>query len=362
MLGLLEKDVNNAVESIDKHVRKEVVKYEDIRKQLTPKDLTAGPKQYKISSYLARIPDIDSKQIVIVRDKAKGAADVILPEGASLDDDVEISGIRKDRIKTALGKEGITDVRFYNAGGGLGLNEADDYYKGKEVSIDKLKQYEFVQHRDIDVKPQAEASKDPAIRLFTPVKDDKGQYAFFFKVENEPSFAIYPNEAHKRAYFDARGKDNQKEIHNALAQKYYSVARQHPEIKVDLIMPKVPAVDMSKIERPTITRDKEDPDKKYVMATVDGKFMKEPISKDQWNKMWLADDMAEYKKAVAAVTFASFLKVEEKQENPTAQEAQEAVPSNQEQGTSQSEDNNEEAVQHEETTQRVPKPRGMGIG
>ena len=362
MLGLIEKDVNNAIESIDRHLKQEIVKYEDIRKELTPKDLIVSPKQYKISSDLAKIPDIESKQIVIVRDKAKGAADVILPEGASLDDDVEISGIRKDRIKIALGKEGISDVKFYNAGGGLGLNETNDYYKGKEVSVDKLKQYEFSQHREIDVKPQIEAAKVANIKLFTPIKDDKGQYAFFFKVDNEPSFAVYPNEAHKRAYFDARNTDQKKEIHEALAQKYYSVAQKHPEIKVDLIMPKVPAVDMSKIERPTITKDRDDPNKKYIMATIDGKLMKEPISKDQWNKMWLADDMAEYKKAVAAVTFAPFLKVEEKNENPIKQEKQENVSSNQEQTLSQSEDTNEEDVQQEETTPRTVKPRGMGIG
>ena len=362
MLGLIEKDVNNAIESIDKHLKQEIFKYEDIRKELTPKDLIVSPKQYKISSDLAKIPDIESKQIVIVRDKAKGAADVILPEGASLDDDVEISGIRKDRIKIALGKEGISNVKFYNAGGGLGLNETNDYYKGKEVSVDKLKQYDFSQHRDIDVKPQIEAAKVANIKLFTPIKDDKGQYAFFFKVDNEPSFAVYPNEAHKRAYFDARNTDQKKEIHEALAQKYYSVAQKHPEIKVDLIMPKVPAVDMSKIERPTITKDRDDPNKKYVMATIDGKLMKEPISKDQWNKMWLADDMAEYKKAVAAVTFAPFLKVEEKNENPIKQEKQENVSSNQEQTLSQSEDTNEEDVQQEETTPRTVKPRGMGIG
>ena len=362
MLGLIEKDVNNAIESIDKHLKQEIVKYEDIRKELTPKDLIVSPKQYKISSDLAKIPDIESKQIVIVRDKAKGAADVILPEGASLDDDVEISGIRKDRIKIALGKEGISDVKFYNAGGGLGLNETNDYYKGKEVSVDKLKQYDFSQHRDIDVKPQIEAAKVANIKLFTPIKDDKGQYAFFFKVDNEPSFAVYPNEAHKRAYFDARNTDQKKEIHEALAQKYYSVAQKYPKLKVDLIMPKVPAVDMSKIERPTITKDRDDPNKKYVMATIDGKLMKEPISKDQWNKMWLADDMAEYKKAVAAVTFAPFLKVEEKNENPIKQEKQENVSSNQEQTLSQSEDTNEEDVQQEETTPRTVKPRGMGIG
>ena len=321
LLGLLEKDVNNAVESIDKHMQKQIVKYEDIRKDLPPKDLAVSERQYQISTDLAKLPDIDSKEIVIVRDTAKGSADVILPEGASLEDNVEISGIRKDRIKIALGHEGITDVKFYNAGGALGLKEPDDYYKDKTVSVDRLRQYEFSQHRDIDVKPQIAAAALPKIEIFTPIRDEKGQYAFFFKAENEPSFSVYPNDTHKKLYFEVRGTDKQKEIHNALAQKYYSVAKQHPEIKVDLIMPKVSNVDMSKIERPTITKDKEDPNKKYVMATIDGKFMKKEISKAQWDKMWLADDMSAYKKAVAAVVFAPLLKEDVQKEQSTSMAA-----------------------------------------
>lgn len=321
LLGLLEKDVNNAVESIDKHMQKQIVKYEDIRKDLPLKDLAVSERQYQISTDLAKLPDIDSKEIVIVRDTAKGSADVILPEGASLEDNVEISGIRKDRIKIALGHEGITDVKFYNAGGALGLKEPDDYYKDKTVSVDRLRQYEFSQHRDIDVKPQIVAAALPKIEIFTPIRDEKGQYAFFFKAENEPSFSVYPNDTHKKLYFDVRGTDKQMDIHNALAQKYYSVAKQHPEIKVDLIMPKVSNVDMSKIERPTITKDREDPSKKYVMATIDGKFMKKEITKSQWDKMWLADDMSAYKKAVAAVVFAPLLKEDVQKEQSTSMAA-----------------------------------------
>lgn len=321
LLGLLEKDVNNAVESIDKHMQKQIVKYEDIRKDLPLKDLAVSERQYQISTDLAKLPDIDSKEIVIVRDTAKGSADVILPEGASLEDNVEISGIRKDRIKIALGHEGITDVKFYNAGGALGLKEPDDYYKDKTVSVDRLRQYEFSQHRGIDVKPQIAAAALPKIEIFTPIRDEKGQYAFFFKAENEPSFSVYPNDTHKKLYFDVRGTDKQMDIHNALAQKYYSVAKQHPEIKVDLIMPKVSNVDMSKIERPTITKDREDPSKKYVMATIDGKFMKKEITKSQWDKMWLADDMSTYKKAVAAVVFAPLLKEDVQKEQSTSMAA-----------------------------------------
>lgn len=353
LLGLLEKDVNNAVESIDKHMQKQLVKYEEIRKDLPLKDLAVSERQYQISTDLSKLPDIDSKEIVIVRDTAKGSADVILPEGASLEDNVEISGIRKDRIKIALGHEGITDVKFYNAGGALGLKEPDDYYKDKTVSVDRLKQYEFSQHRDIDVKPQIAAAALPKIEIFTPMRDEKGQWAFFFKAEKEPSFAIYPNDSHKKLYFDVRGTDRQQEIHQALAQKYYAVAKAHPEIKVDLIMPKVPNVDISKIERPTITKDRENPDKKYVMATVDGKFMKKEISKQRWDRMWLADDMSAYKKAIAAVAFAPFLK-ENVQTEKTAEKGKQSVENGQQEsdmkenkveGTSQSPSEKEEENQ-----------------
>lgn len=353
LLGLLEKDVNNAVESIDKHMQKQLVKYEEIRKDLPLKDLAVSERQYQISTDLSKLPDIDSKEIVIVRDTAKGSVDVILPEGASLEDNVEISGIRKDRIKIALGHEGITDVKFYNAGGALGLKEPDDYYKDKTVSVDRLKQYEFSQHRDIDVKPQIAAAALPKIEIFTPMRDEKGQWAFFFKAEKEPSFAIYPNDSHKKLYFDVRGTDRQQEIHQALAQKYYAVAKAHPEIKVDLIMPKVPNVDISKIERPTITKDRENPDKKYVMATVDGKFMKKEISKQRWDRMWLADDMSAYKKAIAAVAFAPFLK-ENVQTEKTAEKGKLSVENGQQEsdmkenkveGTSQSPSEKEEENQ-----------------
>lgn len=353
LLGLLEKDVNNAVESIDKHMQKQLVKYEEIRKDLPLKDLAVSERQYQISTDLSKLPDIDSKEIVIVRDTAKGSADVILPEGASLEDNVEISGIRKDRIKIALGHEGITDVKFYNAGGALGLKEPDDYYKDKTVSVDRLKQYEFSQHRDIDVKPQIAAAALPKIEIFTPMRDEKGQWAFFFKAEKEPSLAIYPNDSHKKLYFDVRGTDRQQEIHQALAQKYYAVAKAHPEIKVDLIMPKVPNVDISKIERPTITKDRENPDKKYVMATVDGKFMKKEISKQRWDRMWLADDMSAYKKAIAAVAFAPFLK-ENVQTEKSAENGKQSVENGQQEsdmkenkveGTSQSSSEKEEENQ-----------------
>lgn len=348
LLGLLEKDINNAVESIDKHMQRQVVRYEEIRKDLPPKDLVISPRQFQISTDLTKIPDIESKEIVIVRDKAKGTADVILPEGASLEDNVEISGIRKDRIRIALGREGITDVRFYNAGGSLGLKEPNDYYKDKTVSVERLKQYEFSRHRDVDVQPQIAVTATPKIEIFTHIRNEKGQYAFFLKAENEPSFSVYPNDSHKNLYFEVRGTDKQQEIHNALAQKYYTVAKAHPEIKVDLIMPRIPDVDINRIERPTITKDKDNSGKKYVTATIDGEFMKKEISKSQWDKMWLADDMSAYKKALAALVFEPFLKESTKKNQTAGQNFVQPVGRSESQTEQQSESSKESKTESKE--------------
>lgn len=369
LMGVLEKDVNNAIESIDRHMKQEVVMYKTIRDGFPPKDLAVDARQYQISGDLAKLPDIDSKEIVIVKDKAKGFADVILPEGASLEENVEISGIRKDRIRTALGKEGINDVKFYNAGGAFALKETNDYYKDKTIVTGRLKQYEFVQSKEIDASPQIEAAAEKKIDIFTHIRDAKGQYAFFIKPENEPSFSIYPSDVHKRTYFDVIKTDEKDKIHNALAQKYYAVASKNPEVKVELVMPKTQGLDMSKIERSTITKDREDPNKKYVTATVDGQFMKKEISKDQWNKMWLADDMAAYKRAVAAITFAPLLKeekakeVHQEEKQATRQEVKEESIDNKEEQSQSVEAKADAAEQSEEVQTEEPQRRkGMGLG
>ena len=96
---------------------------------------------------------------------------------------------------------------------------------------------------------------------------------------------------------------------SSLAQRYYAVAQAHPEVKKELIMPKVPKdVDMSKLAGITIGRDKDDHSKVFVQSTIDGVYHKEPITMAQYQRMWLADDMQDYKKAVAANAFASVIK------------------------------------------------------
>lgn len=307
LLGIVERDVNNAVETIDNLVAMRKVDYEAIRGQLPGKTME-NPSKYSISQDLAKLPNIETKEIVVVKDILRKEADVILPAGASLEVNNEVPGMRKDRITIALKKEGIDDVRFYNAGGSLGLNKPNSYFQGKEVTLNNLKQYELVPHHTLDVEKQAAPKKGVVIKNFQAIKDDNGRYAFFIKPENEPSFSVYPAKEHLNTFYNVIKTDKQAIVHDALAQRYYEMATKHPDTKLDLITPKKVDVDMKLIERPSITSIAQDTKQKLIFATINGQRVQAPINKQQWQKMWLAEDMGAYKRALAAVIFEPMLK------------------------------------------------------
>lgn len=323
LLGIVERDVNNAVETIDNLVAKRKVDYESIRVQLPGKTMEK-PSKYSISQDLAKLPNIETKEIVVVKDILRKEADVILPAGASLEVSNEVPGMRKDRITIALKKEGIDDVRFYNAGGSLGLNKPNSYFQGKEVTLNNLKQYELVPHHTLDVEKQAAPKKEVIIKNFQAIKDDNGRYAFFIKPENEPSFSVYPAKEHLNTFYNVIKTDKQAIVHNALAQRYYEMATKHPDTKLDLITPKKVDVDMKLIERPSITSSAQDAKQKLIFATINGQRVQAPINKQQWQKMWLAEDMGAYKRALAAVIFEPMLKrgMEEEQSQQAVSESE----------------------------------------
>jgi antirestriction protein ArdC len=323
LLGIVERDVNNAVETIDNLVAKRKVDYESIRGQLPGKTMEK-PSKYSISQDLAKLPNIETKEIVVVKDILRKEADVILPAGASLEVNNEVPGMRKDRITIALKKEGIDDVRFYNAGGSLGLNKPNSYFQGKEITLNNLKQYELVPHHTLDVEKQAAPKKEVIIKNFQAIKDDNGRYAFFIKPENEPSFSVYPAKEHLNTFYNVIKTDKQAIVHNALAQRYYEMATKHPDTKLDLITPKKVDVDMKLIERPSITSSAQDAKQKLIFATINGQRVQAPINKQQWQKMWLAEDMGAYKRALAAVIFEPMLKrgMEEEQSQQAVSESE----------------------------------------
>ena len=325
-VNLLERGVNTALEVIDKAKIGRTVDYAKIRGEKSAL-ADSNAMNYSIIRNLQSMPDKDTKEIVVIKDKAAGKADVILPQGASLEANNEAPGMSKVRITKALSKEGISEVTFYNARGGLGLNQPNAYFQGKDITLSKLKQYELQTKKELDVSSAIAKSQDVKMEKFRCIKDDNGKYVFFIKPEGEKSFSVQPSKDDVTKYYDAvRTKDKQimNTVHGDLEQKYYRIATNHPEYKREVIMPDISKVDSGKvkIENATITRDKGD-NQVYIQAHVDGKFMRQPATPQQWDRMWLADDMQEYKNAVAAVTFAP--KIEEKQsESQSTEQSQTA--------------------------------------
>lgn len=309
MVGVIERDVNNAVETIDNLIAKREVDYKAIRGQLPPKMITDKAENYSLAADLAKLPSIDTKEVVVIRDRKANKVDVILPAGASVEANNEVPGMRKDRISIALKKEGFDEVKFYNAGGSLGLNKPNSYFEGKDVSLNQLKQYQLVNHKTIDVAQQPKQENKVEIEHFRAIKDDYGRWAFYIKPKNEPQFSVYPPKEHMNKYFSVRNTSDEKTTRAALANKWYEVAKQFPDVRVDIVNPH-PAkdIDMSRIVNPTITKSAQDPKVKLVFATIDGERHYAPVNETQWQRMWLADNMAEYKKAVAAVVFEPVLR------------------------------------------------------
>lgn len=309
MVGVIERDVNNAVETIDNLIANRKVDYKAIRGQLPPKMITDKAENYSLAADLAKLPSIDTKEVVVIRDRKANKVDVILPAGASIEANNEVPGMRKDRISIALKKEGFNEVKFYNAGGSLGLNKPNTYFEGKDVSLNQLKQYQLVNHKTIEVAQQPKQENKVEIEHFRAIKDDYGRWAFYIKPKNEPQFSVYPPKEHMNKYFSVRNTPDEKTTRAALANKWYEVAKQFPDVRVDIINPH-PAkdIDMSRIVNPTITKSAQDSKVKIVFATIDGERHHAPVNETQWQRMWLADNMAEYKKAVAAVVFEPVLR------------------------------------------------------
>ena len=309
MVGVIERDVNNAVETIDNLIANRKVDYKAIRGQLPHKMITDKAENYSLAADLAKLPSIDTKEVVVIRDRKANKVDVILPAGASIEANNEVPGMRKDRISIALKKEGFNEVKFYNAGGSLGLNKPNNYFEGKDVSLNQLKQYQLVNHKTIEVAQQPKQENKVEIEHFRAIKDDYGRWAFYIKPKNEPQFSVYPPKEHMNKYFSVRNTPDEKTTRAALANKWYEVAKQFPDVRVDIINPH-PAkdIDMSRIVNPTITKSAQDPKVKLVFATIDGERHHAPVNETQWQRMWLADNMAEYKKAVAAVVFEPVLR------------------------------------------------------
>ena len=251
------------------------------KRQLNAQDVDAPktiiPKHYYVADEIKTLPNKDSKEMVIVRNPESKTADVVLPAGASLAVDNEIPGMNKKRIEHALQKEGFDTVKFYNPDGSLGFHPDDSYFDGKEVSVSKLNKWELEDITKLDVTDAVKRSGAIDFDKVLMLKDDEGKWAMYLKPENENGFSVYPDKADVNKFFTTiqQGNDEANErLRQDMATKYYVMASEKPELKVDLFKSQASAEELSRIERVNIFKTKATENKPSVILcvpTIDGK-------------------------------------------------------------------------------------------
>ena len=363
LIDALEMDVNNSLDAIHKAERGEKVEYattetrhqtEEIRNML--------PKHYYVADEIKPLPNKDTKEIVLVRDKAGKSVDVVLPAGASLEPKNELPGISKDRIRNALEKEGLVNVRFYNPDGALGFRPDDSYFNGKEVSVARLHGWKLEDVTKLDVTDAVKKSSTVDFDTIMMLRDDNGKWALFLKPENEKGYAVYPDNKDINTFFSLiKNPGNKTDAFRIeMAQKYHALTGTHPELKIDLFKSNATKEDLDRIERVNIFKTKADQSKVLCIPVIKGvdKVSARVVSHDQWQRMWLAPDMMEYKKNLAASLFADVLrqsrtdavavgtdKTEQESQSQTVQETKQVVAEHKEEQEHQ--ESHEESEAHE---------------
>ena len=352
LIDAIESDVNNALDVIRKAERGEKVEYSSSKnEQQTNEMQSQTPKHYFVADEIAKQPDSEQKFVVIVRDKENKTADVVLPAGASLDVNNEVSGMSKQRIEHALQKEGLETVKFYNPNGALGYRHDDSYFAGKDITVARLKNWQLEDISKIDVSDAVSQSKQVGFDRIQMVQDDNKRWAMYIKPEGQKAFSIYPDKADLNRFFTTlkQAQNTMDSLRVELAQKYYAMAAVKPDLKIDLFgSGQYNEMDLNRIQKVNVFKAKNDVI--LCAATIDGADKLQPrvVSPSQWQRMWIAEDKNEYKKHLAATLFADILQKGQTQEQTSSEKQGEEAEMKQETQVSTDKHEEEHREYHEE--------------
>ena len=241
-----------------------------------------------------------------------------------------LPGLNKDKINAALIASGASYVRFFATEGNLAYRPDDGYFAGKEVRSAKLDGKEILELSRYDVSKAARLATEVRFDRIQMVKDDAGKWALLLKPENEPSFSVYPDKEDLNRFFSTvrqNDPDASNAIRNELAQKYHALVRANPELKKDLFGAMPEGVDPRQIERVNIFKNKEGVYMCMPKITGAEKLQPRVVSKEQWQRLWAADDVNRYKTALAATLFADILLNNRQEETSVKHNKQEAAQS-----------------------------------
>ena len=342
---------------------------------------------YVISELNHEAPNEHDKEMLVIRDNKTNIVDVVLPGGAMAGGHVvlpggerklyrvtpdevmtaderreakaslvsfDYKGFSKARIEAALKRQGASYVRFYNMDGKLSLRADDAWYADKTVSVHQWKEGKLRETTRFDTHEAVENATNVLIDRALILKDDNGKWALYVKPKDEPSFSVYPDREDVNRFFSTLRQGQQEQadrLRMELGQKYYHQAKATPQIKFDIFGDKPEGVDVSRIARVNLYKNRED--KLMCSVKIEGMdyVQAREISKEQFSRMFVAEDMAEYKTNLAAKVFADVLNPELKREDAEHQEYHENLNADHAQDEQAHRDFHEEQEQNEEVEQ-----------
>lgn len=223
--------------------------------------------------------------------------------------------------------------------------------KGEKI---KINERETVELLNVNSQEQAQrnmqenqVSKAVSFEQITILKDDNEKWTLVARPNEQKPFAIHPSKQDISMYFDSLKNPNKEEgvsIRTELAQKYYGLSLQHPELKVDIFNTGATQENIEKIDRVNVFRTK-DP-KNMIIAYVDGKAL-QPIelNKSLYQRFWLTDNRSAYKVALAASLYAETLNNIKKEGTKQAQEVEQ---------TATKEQSKQSEVSHDTAEKNIP--------
>lgn len=303
LLSSLERNVNNTVNTIEKLVKGEQVDYAAIN----GKSSYNKAESFNLVSELNEVVNTSTMSAAVIRNNDGKSASVILSKG--IESNSENGVLNNEAFRQALLKQGVKEVKFFNPGGTLGLNKGDSYFEDKSIQIVSFDGKEVVPQQELHLNEQSQ-NVEHNFEDVSAVKDDNNRWHLYIKEKDQPYFIIQPEMRDMSRLFEAFKSQDQQAIYDtktSLGEKYTKIVQQRPELKVDFLMPKVPAEDITRIEKANIARDAQDKNKYLIFATIDGKGYHHEISREDFRRMWKVDNMQSYKSALAAKVFSNIL-------------------------------------------------------
>ena len=339
LLSSLERNVNNTVNIIEKLIKGEQVDYAAIN----GKSSYNKAESFNLVSELNEVVNTSTMSAAVIRNNDGKSASVILSKG--IESISENGVLNNEAFRQALLKQGVKEVKFFNPGGTLGLNKGDSYFEDKSIQIVNFDGKEVVPQQELHLNKQSQ-NVEHNFEDVSAVKDDNNRWHLYIKEKDHPYFIIQPEMRDMSRLFEAFKSQDQQAIYDtktSLGEKYTKLVQQRPELKVDFLMPKVPAEDITRIERANIARDAQDKNKYLIFATIDGKGYHHEISREDFRRMWKVDNMQSYKSALAAKVFSNVLhEGQTVSEAPSVEENQQVKETNSEKVDSPKQSNESE--------------------